>query len=88
MRALALAIFGAALVFPSISTAQDLKELVETYVQANQKEILSNLMAALEFPAVAADKANIRRKAEFLRDQLTQRGLLSEVIVPLRMTVS
>ncbi len=88
MRALALAIFGAALVFPSISTAQDLKELVETYVQANQKEILSNLMAALEFPAVAADMANIRRKAEFLRDQLTQRGLLSEVIVPLRMTVS
>ena len=80
MRALALAIFGAALVFPSISSAQDLKESVETYIQANQKKILSNLMAALEFPAVAADKANIRRKAEFLRDQLTQRGLLSEVL--------
>ncbi len=88
MRGLAFAIFGVTLAFPPILAAQDLKESVESYVQAHQQAILSNLMAALEFPAVAADMANIRRKAEFLRDQLTQRGLLSEVIVPLRMTVS
>ncbi len=80
MRVLALAIFGAALVFPPDSSVQGLKESVESYVQANQKEILSNLMAALEFPAVAADKANIRRKAEFLRDQLSKRGLVSEIL--------
>lgn len=60
--------------------AQDLRQAVEGYVEAHQKQILSDLMAALEFPAVAADEANIRRKAEFLRAELAQRGLVSEIL--------
>ncbi len=60
--------------------AQDLRRSVESYVAAHQKDILSDLMAALEFPAVAADQANIRRKAEFLRAELGQRGLVSEIL--------
>jgi len=60
--------------------AQDLRQSVESYVAAHQKDILSDLMAALKFPAVAVDMANIRRKAEFLRDQLTERGLVSEIL--------
>lgn len=60
--------------------AQDLRQSVESYVAAHQKDILSDLMAALKIPAVDVDMANIRRKAEFLRDQLTERGLVSEIL--------
>ncbi len=65
---------------PSALPAQDLRQSVESYIEAHQKGILSDLMAALEFPAVAADKANTRRKAEFLHDELTKRGLVSEIL--------
>ena len=37
-------------------------------------------MAALEFSAVAADQANIRRKAEFLQSQLLARNFVSEIL--------
>lgn len=37
-------------------------------------------MAALEFPAVASDTVNIRRKAEYLHAELARRGLLSEIL--------
>ncbi len=80
MRVLASAIFGVTLAFPPLLAAQDLRESVESYVQDHQQAVLSNLMAALEFPAVAADTANIRRKAEFLRDRLAERGLVSEIL--------
>ena len=70
-------LLGAALALPAALPAQDLRQSVETYVGATQKEILSKLMAALRFPAVAADEVNIRRKARYLRDELAQRGLIS-----------
>jgi acetylornithine deacetylase/succinyl-diaminopimelate desuccinylase-like protein len=60
--------------------AQELRQAVESYVEVNQKRILSDLMGALAIPAVAADHANIRRKAEFLHSQLKQRGMLSEIL--------
>ena len=69
-----LALLGAA------AQAQDLRQSIESYVTANQKGILSNLMAALEFPSVASDAANIRRKAEFLHEQLRMRGFMSEIL--------
>lgn len=73
-------LLGAALALPAALPAQDLRQSVETYVGATQKEILSKLMAALRFPAVAADEVNIRRKARYLRDELAQRGLISEIL--------
>ncbi len=80
MRALALAVFSISLMCPPVLPAQDLRQSVESYTRAHQKEILSGLMAALEFPAVAADKANVRRKAEFLRDELARRELVSQIL--------
>ena len=71
---------GAALALPTVLPAQDLRQPVERYADATQKEILSNLMAALQFPAVAADEVNIRRKASYLRAELAQRGFLSEIL--------
>ena len=66
--------------FASAAPAQELRQAVEGYVEAHQKHILSDLMAALEFPAVAADGANIRRKAQFLRAELARRTLVSEIL--------
>ncbi len=80
MRLLVLMLLGAALSFPSPSLAQDLRQSVESYTQANQKEILSNLIEALSIPDVAADQVNIRRKATYLRDQLAKRGMLSNIL--------
>ncbi len=65
---------------PSALLAQELRRAVEHYVEAHQKGILSDLMAALQFPDVAADEINIRRKAAYLRDQLAKRGMLSEIL--------
>ena len=64
----------------SAAPAQELRQAVEGYVEAHQKEILSDLLAALDIPAVAADGANIRRKAEFLQAELAGRGLVSEIL--------
>jgi acetylornithine deacetylase/succinyl-diaminopimelate desuccinylase-like protein len=80
MRTLALVLLGASFVCPSVLPAQDLRQFVEGYAQSEQKEILSNLMTALKFPAVAADEANIRRKAEYLRGELAKRALSSEIL--------
>ena len=60
--------------------AQELRQAVESYVDGHQKEILTDLMAALAIPDVAADTVNIRRKAEFLHAELAQRGLVSEIL--------
>ncbi len=68
------------ILLPGITPAQELRQSVEGYVQGHQKEILTDLMAALEFPAVAADTVNIRRKADFLQLKLTRRGLVSEIL--------
>jgi len=67
----------------TVSTAafgQDLRGAIEAYEQAHQKEIVANLVAALEFPAVAADEASIRRKADYLKGELDKRGMLSEIL--------
>ena len=60
--------------------AQELRQSVEGYVAGHQKEILTDLMTALEFPAVAADTENIRRKAEYLNAELKRRDLVSEIL--------
>ncbi len=78
--AITLTLLTAASLFSSALPAQELRQAVESYVGGHQKEILSDLMAALEFPAVAADEANIRRKADYLRELLAARGLLSEIL--------
>jgi len=68
------------LLLPWSLPAQELRQSVESYVDGHQKEILTDLMGALTIPPVAADTANIRRKAEFLHAQLARRGLVSEIL--------
>ena len=68
------------LLLPWSLSAQELRQSIESYVDAHQKEILTDLMGALAIPPVAADTANIRRKAEFLHAQLARRGLVSEIL--------
>ena len=80
MRLFVLLLLGIVPALPVTLPAQDLRATVEAYAKANQKEILSTLMAALKFPDVAADGANIRRKAAFLRGQLQARGIVSEIL--------
>jgi acetylornithine deacetylase/succinyl-diaminopimelate desuccinylase-like protein len=72
--------FALLLVFPLLAPAQELRQSVEAFVQANQRHIVANLLAALEYPAVAADRVNIRRKADYLEAELARRGFLSEIL--------
>ncbi len=71
---------GLVLIIPLVTAAQGLRSSVESYTGEHQQEIVSNLMDALEFPAVAADAANIRRKAVYLQAELEKRGVLSEIL--------
>ncbi|MEM7356442.1 MAG: M20/M25/M40 family metallo-hydrolase [Acidobacteriota bacterium] len=51
----------------------------ETYRQANEAAILSDFAQLLRLPNVASDTVNIRRNAEYIRDELAQRGVHAEL---------
>ncbi len=57
-----------------------LRTEVESYVQANQEKIVSELVDIVSVPSVAADVDNIRRKADALRVMLTERGFSAELL--------
>lgn len=81
MRNGILPLLTALLVFHTAALpAEDLRQSVEAYVQEQQKDILTELWQALSIPAVAADRGNSRKKAEFLRAGLEQRGLAAELV--------
>jgi acetylornithine deacetylase/succinyl-diaminopimelate desuccinylase-like protein len=58
----------------------DLKSSVSTWVDANRREIVAELLAALAIPNVAADRVNIRRNAEHLRAMLGKHGFTPEIL--------
>ena len=60
--------------------AQDVKSSVERYVAGNQKAIVGELVELLSIPNVAADKAAMRKNADFLRVMLEKRGFRAEVL--------
>lgn len=60
--------------------AQGLRSTVEEYVDGAQRALVSELVEAVAIPSVAADTANIRRKAEFLASALERRGLAAELL--------
>lgn len=69
------------LVLP-MSVAADPVNPIETardYRRAHEVEIVRDYFELLSIPNVASDTANIRRNAEFLRDQLTSRGVDAEL---------
>jgi len=53
---------------------------VERYVAAHQQEIVGELVTLLSIPNVAADKPNIRKNAEALRQMLSRRGFAADVL--------
>jgi acetylornithine deacetylase/succinyl-diaminopimelate desuccinylase-like protein len=73
---------GAVLLSSATVRAQtpDLRSLVERWLDANQKPVVAELVDLLSIPNVAADRANIRRNAEFLRAMLEQRGFAAEIL--------
>ncbi len=79
VRSLPLLVLAALSFAPEIDPA-GLKNEVESYVQANQKKILTELMEILSIPDLASDSQNIRRKAEKLRQMLAARGLFAELL--------
>ncbi|MBK5255265.1 MAG: M20/M25/M40 family metallo-hydrolase [Vicinamibacteria bacterium] len=52
----------------------------EAYARAHQGQIVRELVEALSIPDVAADRPNIRRKAEFLRGRFAARGFEVEIL--------
>src|SRR6187431_3556018 len=58
----------------------DLKASVSAWVDARQKEIITELLELLAIPNVAADKPNIRRNAEHLRTMLGRHGFAAELL--------
>lgn len=52
----------------------------EAYARANQSALVRELVEALSIPGVAADKANIRFKADFLKGRFEGRGFKTEIL--------
>ncbi len=61
-------------------SADELKGQVETYIETHQKAIIDELVETLRIPDVAADRENIRRKAEHLERTLAGRGFRAELL--------
>ena len=70
----------ATLALSAALAAADLKTTLDTYVHANEAKIVGELVELLSIPNVAADRPNIRKKAEFLRALFQKRGLAPEIL--------
>lgn len=66
--------------FVSAVEAQPLKKSIESYVEAHEKEIVTELWQALSIPDVASDEENIRLKARYLKERLSARGFDAEIL--------
>jgi len=65
---------------PAWVPAADLKSTVEAYVQGREQKIVGELVELLSIPNVAADRANIRKKAELLVRLFARRGFATEIL--------
>ncbi len=59
---------------------QELRQQIETYVDAHEKSIVSELWQALSLKAVARDRESSRVKATFLLERFRERGFTSELL--------
>jgi acetylornithine deacetylase/succinyl-diaminopimelate desuccinylase-like protein len=57
-----------------------LRQSVQSWVAAHQRQIVGELVDLLAIPNVAADRQNIRRNAEHLRGLLERRGFAAAVL--------
>ena len=76
-----LFVVGSIFLFVATVSAQtNLRVQIDSWVRANQKAIVTELVTLLKIPNVAADKENIRKNATLLRDMLARRGFTAEVL--------
>ena len=62
------------------SAPAGLRQSIDRWVQANQRPLVASLAELLAIPNVAADRANIRRNAVWLRDYLARRSFSAELL--------
>jgi acetylornithine deacetylase/succinyl-diaminopimelate desuccinylase-like protein len=65
---------------PLAAQPPGLEQKVGTWVTANQRVIVTELVDLLAIPNVAADRENIRKNATRLREMLAKRGLTAEIL--------
>lgn len=53
---------------------------VEAWVSGHQQQIVKELVELLSYPNIAADRAGIRRNAEFLKRMLERREMAAEIL--------
>jgi acetylornithine deacetylase/succinyl-diaminopimelate desuccinylase-like protein len=76
-----LALAAVLLAFPiAIAAQQTAPQAAHAYTAAHQPELLHQFEEFVSIPDVAADPAGLRRNAEFLLDQLRQRGLAAQLL--------
>src|SRR5262245_24720220 len=63
----------------SVSYAQN-RQVVEKYVTEHQSDIVRELVTLLSVPNVSADKPNIRKNAELLKEMFARRGFTAEIL--------
>src|SRR5688572_29087152 len=72
---------GMVAVAPTVPLAQAaLRTRVRSWIDSNQTAVVRELLELLAIPNVAADRANIRRNADHLRQMLGRRGFAAEVL--------
>ncbi|MGB8952047.1 MAG: M20/M25/M40 family metallo-hydrolase [Candidatus Aminicenantales bacterium] len=59
---------------------KDLPTIVQEYRKSHEHEILQEFLNLLSIPNVSADRMNIRRNAEFIRDLMAKRGIAARLI--------
>lgn len=73
-------VVGMALAAGPAAAQSTLREQVEKHVASRQQQIVGELTDLLSMPNVAADKASIRKNAEFLKAMLERRGLTASLL--------
>jgi acetylornithine deacetylase/succinyl-diaminopimelate desuccinylase-like protein len=64
----------------ALAVSAQQREAVELFVAARQQAIVRELVELLSIPNVAADRANVRRNADLLRDLFSKRGFTAEIL--------
>jgi len=63
-----------------VTQQADLPAMISAWVGAHRQAVIDELLGLLAIPNVAADKPNIRRNAEHLREMLATRGIAAETL--------
>ena len=80
VRAIFLAVIGTAVLGPSLVAQQSGAEVARDFRDANGPRILREYAQLLSMPNVASDSVGIWRNAEYIRDELAERGVNARLL--------